>query len=241
MSWAAHDLEPYALQRHLGDRVAILPLLLGSYAPDALTKQFVYGVDVLGVKVHAHDPAQLHRGWPGFGFTHSLTFGVVLASLIFAVSRSRTWTLSFLIGQWAHVLTDTGDSVGCMLFFPFTTYHVSLGAWAYAAELGRLDDAAAYFSGPGGIVWEGFWVAVCLLSWRVVRRDYFHAVVVPNDGTWRLALRHMPETVVLILFRASFFWGFTRWAGWILWAHFVRDYPIDISWGGPAWAVSGGP
>ena len=35
MSWAAHDLEPYAIQNHGGSRlkIAFVPLLLGSYAP----------------------------------------------------------------------------------------------------------------------------------------------------------------------------------------------------------------
>ncbi len=33
MSWAAHDLEPYSIQRHLGIKVAFIPLLIGSYSP----------------------------------------------------------------------------------------------------------------------------------------------------------------------------------------------------------------
>jgi hypothetical protein len=33
MSWAAHDLEPYVIQRHFGRNVAFVPLLIGSYAP----------------------------------------------------------------------------------------------------------------------------------------------------------------------------------------------------------------
>ena len=28
MSWAAHDLEPYAIQKHLGLKVAFVPLLM---------------------------------------------------------------------------------------------------------------------------------------------------------------------------------------------------------------------
>jgi membrane-bound metal-dependent hydrolase YbcI (DUF457 family) len=35
--------------------------------------------------------------------------------------RSKIWALAFLLGEFAHVLADTGDSVGVMLFFPFTT------------------------------------------------------------------------------------------------------------------------
>ncbi|CAN5727002.1 hypothetical protein BH23CHL2_BH23CHL2_16340 [soil metagenome] len=44
MSWAAHDLEPSAFQKHFGKRIAFIPLLIGSYAPDMLTKWVVYGV-----------------------------------------------------------------------------------------------------------------------------------------------------------------------------------------------------
>src|SRR5918995_1612125 len=102
MSWAAHDLEPYAIQRHLGGKVAIVPLLIGSYSPDAATKWFVYGISAFGVDVGADDPAEFHRGWPGVGFMHSLPFGVVVALLILFVFKSRIWALSFLIGQWAH-------------------------------------------------------------------------------------------------------------------------------------------
>ena len=72
MSWVAHDVEPYVIQKHLGRRIAFVPLLLGSYAPDLATKWFVYGVGVFGVSFKADDPAQFHRGYPGVGFTHSL-------------------------------------------------------------------------------------------------------------------------------------------------------------------------
>src|SRR2546422_3327006 len=43
MSWAAHDLEPYAIQRHMRLKVAFVPLLIGSYSPDMMSKWFVYG------------------------------------------------------------------------------------------------------------------------------------------------------------------------------------------------------
>ncbi len=67
MSWSAHDFETYAIQRHLGVRVSLLPLLVGTYAPDALTKWFVYGIEIGGIRLAAGDPAQFHRGWPGAG------------------------------------------------------------------------------------------------------------------------------------------------------------------------------
>jgi hypothetical protein len=48
------------MQRHFGKRVAITPLILGSYAPDLATKWFVYGITVFGVKLKADNPAQFH-------------------------------------------------------------------------------------------------------------------------------------------------------------------------------------
>src|SRR5262249_46139856 len=82
VSWAAHDLEPYAIQRHVRLRIAFVPLLLGSYSPDMMSKWFVYGIHVGHVKLKAHNAAQFHRGWPGLGFTHSLIYGVAVC-LIF--------------------------------------------------------------------------------------------------------------------------------------------------------------
>jgi len=114
MSWAAHDLEPYAFQRHFGKRIAFIPVLVGSYGPDMLTKWLVYGVGFAGISLKASNTQQFHRGWPGVGFTHSLAFGLVVALIIFAISRNKVYVYSFLIGHWAHALSDIGDSLGMM-------------------------------------------------------------------------------------------------------------------------------
>jgi len=235
MSWAAHDLEPYVIQRHLGRRVAIIPLLIGSYAPDLSTKWFVYGINLFGLELKADNPAQFHRGWPGAGFTHSLAFGVVIALLILVLTRRRIWAFSFLIGQWSHALTDTGDTVGTMLFFPITTKHFSLGAWAYAGQTGRFNDAGAYFSGLG-FVWDGVWVVAATMGWRVLTRSYFEETVLPGDPIWGWAQAALPMVAVLALYRASYFYGVTRWIAWIIWAHVANSFAFDISWGGPNWA-----
>ena len=240
MSWAAHDLEPYAIQRHLGGRVAIVPLLIGSYAPDLGTKWFVYGIKLFGVEIKADDPAQFHRGWPGVGFTHSLFFGLAVAAVILLLFRSRVWALSFLIGQWLHSITDVGDTLGTMLFFPFTTHHFAAGAWAYAGQAGRFTDAGAYFSGLG-FAFEGFWVVYGLLSWRVLTSTYFHGTIVPADPFWRWAGRLLPEAALLALYRASFFYGTSRWIAWLIWAHVVHHYKFDLSWGGPHWVQAARP
>lgn len=235
MSWAAHDLEPYAIQRHLGGKVAIVPLLIGSYSPDMFSKWFVYGIDVLGLELKADNPVQFHRGWPGVGFTHSLAFGLVVAAAILLLARSRVWAFSFLLGHWAHAFTDVGDTIGTMLAFPFSTETFGIGAWAYAGQTDRLTDAGAYFSGLG-FVWDGVWVVYGLLCWRILTREYFREVIVKADPRfWGLAGRWFPETALLALYRASFFYGSARWVAWLIWAHLIHNYPFDLSWGGPDW------
>ena len=182
MSWAAHDLEPYAFQRHLKLKVAFVPLLIGSYSPDMMTKWFVYGIHIGPWDLKATDPAKFHRGWPGFGFTHSLLYGLVIGLIIWKVFGSKLWGLSFVVGQFAHALTDTGDTVGTMLLFPWT-FHVHLNAWAYAGQTGRMTDAAAYFSGLGGM-WDAVWIVYGLFAWRVITGEYSDASRRTRAGPW---------------------------------------------------------
>jgi hypothetical protein len=234
MSWAAHDLEPYVIQKHAGVRLAFVPLLIGSYAPDLASKWFVYGITLFGAELKADDPAQFHRGWPGVGFTHSLLFGVAVALLLYALTRSKIWAISFLVGHWAHALTDVGDTVGTMLLFPFTSHLFSVGAWAYAGQTGRFTDAAAYFSGFG-FVWDGIFLVWALLGWRVLTRRYFRQTIARADWFWGRLGRFLSEDAMLALYRAAFFYGACRWTAWLIWAHVVNDYEFDLTWGGPHW------
>jgi hypothetical protein len=104
-------------------------VLIGCLAPDMLTKLPVYGIHLGPIDLDAAtEPWAYHRGWPGVGPTHSLLFGVLVGLLVLWTTRNRGWALGLMIGQWAHALTDTGDSVGTMLFFPFTTQHGDCGS-----------------------------------------------------------------------------------------------------------------
>jgi LexA-binding, inner membrane-associated putative hydrolase len=240
MSWAAHDLEPYAVQRHVGIKLAFVPLLIGSYAPDLMTKWFVYGVHIFGHRLKADNPVQFHRGWPGMGFTHSLLWGVVIGLIIWKVFDSKLWAISFLVGQWAHAITDTGDTVGTMLLFPWT-HHFSLGAWAYAGQTGRLTDAAAYFSGLGSM-WDLVFVVYGIYSWRVLTGAYFDRYIFAADQRfWTWLQRFIGRDGLIALYRAAFFYGSCRWVAWTLWAHVVHHYPYDLSWGGPHWIQAATP
>ena len=238
MSWVAHDLEPYLLQRKLGKSavaVSFAALVLGSWGPDIATKWFVHGLTLGGLHLKASNPAQFHRGWPGVDFTHSLTFGVAVGGLVYLLTRSKPWAIGLMAGLWLHTLSDLGDTVGVMLFFPFTTHIYSLGAWANADAGSRISDAAEYYSGPG-FVWDAIWVALALASWQILRRSYFRKRIAPRDGFWAWAGRRLPEDALLVLYRGAIFFGICRFATWMLWAHVLHHYPFDPAWGGPHWA-----
>lgn len=227
MSWAAHEFENYFIQKHVGVKASFLGIVLGTQSPDLFTKSFVYAAD---------DAAFFHRGWPGVGFTHSLFFGVVFATIILAVTRSRGWALGVLIGQWAHVLTDVADSAGVMVFFPFSTEPVTINMWKHAAAEGRYGDAAAYYSSLGA-VWDLFWLVMALVfAWRTLRGSYFREVIVAADP-WAWGWLHrtfrLPESALLLIYRGLMFYGIGRLVAWFLYARFDVRTPFDPSWGGP--------
>ena len=227
MSWAAHEFENYFLQKKVGLRASFLGIVLGTFAPDLFTKALVY---------RASNPAHFHRGWPGVGFTHAFIFGVAMAVLVLAVTRSRAWALGILIGQWAHVLTDVADTAGVMPFFPFSTEPVTISMWKHAASQGRYGDAAAYYSSLGG-VWDLFWLIVVLLFARsTLRRDYFRQVVVradPRAWSWLHRTLRLPEAGLLLIYRGFIFYGLGRMTVWFLYARFGARTPFQAIWGGP--------
>lgn len=246
MSWATHDVEPYVIRRHverlerkLGFHISFMAILLGSWLPDMVTKWLVYGINVGGYDIQAHDPAQFHRSWPGVGPTHSLMYGVVFAGVFYLAfhrkSWAKVWAVGLMFGIWAHVLSDTLDSNGVMLFFPFWTGHVHFDVWAYAGETGRYTDGAAYFSSLG-FVWDGFWIGMVLLNWRVLQTEYFR-LRVAVDPFWGFLNRRLrlPEEALVVLYRGAFFFGVARWSAWLIWVHVTHSHPFDLSLGGPSW------
>lgn len=242
MSWAAHDLEPYLIRAKLGAAISVPFCLLGSYSPDLLTKWAVYGLDFSGNAKIVSDPVQLHRGWPGVGFTHSLLFCFVVAGIILFLSKKRIWAVSFLIGAIAHVLSDTLDSVGVMLLWPLTDWHLHFDVWQYVGQAGRRADAIAYYTSLGG-AWDLFWAGWLALRWRVLTTDYFEREISPKDPLWPWLRRKVGDTVSLTLYRASAFFGFVSIAAWMIWSLFVNDFESSLDWtlGGPSWAPRQGP
>ena len=245
MSWAAHELESVLLHKHLkvAWRISYMAILIGALLPD-FTKLPVYGLNIAGHELlKADNVVQYHRGWPGMGPTHSLMFGVLVAVVVYLLTRSAPWAIGLMLGQWTHALTDTADTAGCMLFFPFTTQQYSIGMYEYSSQMGRYGDAASYFSGLGG-VWDFFWLMVLLLvARRALGERYFREHVEPTDEFWPWLRRrfHAPDLMLRAIFRAYVFYGACRIFGWFLWARFVNpnrgEQYLDWSWGGPGWVT----
>jgi membrane-bound metal-dependent hydrolase YbcI (DUF457 family) len=241
MSWAAHELESYVIRKHIKTKVSYLAILLGCLLPDLFTKLPVYGLHIGNVTyIKASFPAKYHRGWPGVGFTHSLLLPTVFALLILVFKRNRAWALGLFVGIWSHVLTDCFDSVGTMLFFPFTTQHYSTGMWAYASQAGRYGDAAAYYSSLGG-VWDFLWLLIVLQGREVLTRKYFFEKIVPEDPAWAWLKRkfRMSDRAMLVTYRAFFFYGGSRIFAWFIWARLLNPLrgtqKLDLTWKGPHW------
>ncbi|MBI2168062.1 MAG: metal-dependent hydrolase [Actinobacteria bacterium] len=239
MSWAAHELENYFIVKHTKTRVSFLAVALGAFAPDLITKGFVYGFSVGPLKIAPPDnPVQFHRGWPGVGFTHSLMFGVVVAILVLAITRNRSWALGLLIGHAAHVLTDINDTAGTMLFFPFSLENVTTNMWKHAAYAGRYGDAAAYYGSLGG-VWDAFWLVMVVgFARNTLKRDYFRNVIVPADPkvwSWLNRRLGITERGLLALYRGLLFYGACRIVSWSLYTHLVVKADWDPVWAGPGY------
>ena len=92
---------------------------------------------------------------------------------------------------------------------------------------------------PTSAVWEPsgtqVWIVYGLFSWRVLTRAYFERHIYTADRLWTVANRVVSVGALLVVYRAAFFYGTSRWIAWTLWAHVVHHYPYDLSWGGPHW------
>lgn len=244
MSWAAHELESYVIQKHVKAKVSYLAILLGCLLPDLFTKLPVYGLHIGNMTfIKASFPAKYHRGWPGVGFTHSLLFATLLPVGVLLFKRNRAWFIGMMLGIWSHVLTDCFDSVGTMLFFPFTQQHYSTGMWAYASQAGRYGDAAAYYSSFGGL-WDFMWLCIAISGRQVLSKGYFFGKVVADDPAWAWlkAKFRMSDRAMLATYRAFFFYGGCRIFAWFIWARLFNPLrgkqKLDWSWRGPHWVDS---
>ncbi len=241
MSWAAHELETVFFQKHLGQRISYLGVVLGVFLPDlVLNKLPAYGFDLGTIHLHVENGARWHRGWPGLGFTHSLMAALIFAIIFYLITkRNKAWFFGVFIGAASHCITDICDTAGTMLFWPFYNDNIFIGIWKYGFLEGKHGDAIAYY-GSLGFVMDFAWLSiVAIFAWRVLSNEFFYNVVWPADPAWdwfkyRL---HIPDRVLLALYRSFFFYGACRTISWTIWVHAVVGHPWDLSWGGPYWVA----
>lgn len=240
MSWAAHQFEYYAVQAHLPRKwrgqISFLAVVARDQSCDLVGKVWTYGFTIGGHHYGPTQPSQWHRGFPGLGFSHSIAWALLVGVAVFVFSRSRAWAVGIALGISLHVLTDTFDSVGTMLAFPFSTRTFSFGGWAYAATpSGKYTDAGAYYSSLG-LAMDVFWLVVVLLSWRVLTRAYWRENIVTADPrVWAWLGRRLPERALVTLYQSWFIYGVTRLIAWTGWSHVLTDFSWDLRWGGPSW------
>ena len=208
------------LPRRMRGGVSFWAVAAGDFLPDFLSKFWVYGITIGERHYGASVPHQWHRGWPGMGVTHTVTFGLVVAAFVWLWRRNRAVTVGVALGCVVHVVADLGDTAGVMLLFPFSTASFTLALWAYGATSAagstwtpRRTTAASAWSPTS----SGCSGSSC--SWRALTRDHWLAEVVPAEpGLWR-RLGTMPERALLALYRGLFFFGLCRMIAWTLWAH----------------------
>jgi membrane-bound metal-dependent hydrolase YbcI (DUF457 family) len=237
VSWAAHQFEGIALQREVGGRfrISYLGIVAGDQIPDFIAKFWTYGFTINGHHYGASNPARWQRGWPGVGWGHSVILGLILAALVYWRTGNKSFALGMILGLTAHALTDTFDSVGTMVFFPWV-HRFHWNAWRYAAQAGRYRDAGAYYSSLGFVMDAVWLVVVALFCRKMLQREYWRSVVVPADPqTWGWLSRRFPEEALVVFYRVFLFYGLGRFLGWTLWSHVTHHFPWDLHWGGPAW------
>ena len=173
MCWFSHDLEPYAF-KVFSRRIMLAWILFGSVSPDIFTKFFIESRWI---------PTYQHRH-VGIGITHTPFFGVAVSALLYLLLRrriseeyARSAALSFLLGQWSHVVLDTLDSVGLMALFPLSTRLFSAGLWSYAAQLGHWGDLYVFYHSPAILIETTAFVAVWYEAWRLLTPRYFQRLL----------------------------------------------------------------
>ena len=152
MSWLAHVTEQFVFKRHI-PRLDLRWLLVGGMAPDGLgmLKVLIY-THVLDYNQHRGvDPANPDVYVPmQFGVMHTIFFGICLTILVYLYYlRKNEWvrnelaivcSVSVLVGEVSHIISDSFDSLGCMWLWPFISETYPIGLWEYRAQYGLYND-----------------------------------------------------------------------------------------------------
>ena len=144
MSVTAHLTEQFILKKHF-PKLNFKWLLLGAYFPDG------WGLD----RIFMMFDVRTHRDIC-FGWTHSLTLPVLLALPVYFIF-GRWAFVSFVFSMLLHVATDTFDSLGVMLFWPFDSTKYSLDFFPWY-DKGTLTDLYGYYTAAAPLLFESFFL-----------------------------------------------------------------------------------
>lgn len=141
MCWLAHITEQLIFKKHAA-KLDLRWLLVGGTVPD------IFGLLKVAIYAGLIDYQQ-HRGGQ-LGTFHTPFFGLLMASLIYLfyfrnshwkpTVRAKLAAISLLVGQWSHIVSDSFDSKGCMLLYPFSKVRYPIGFWEYRADRGLVND-----------------------------------------------------------------------------------------------------
>ncbi|MFA7681610.1 MAG: metal-dependent hydrolase [Candidatus Peribacteraceae bacterium] len=149
MSVTAHFTEQFLLKKSY-PWLNFRWLLIGAYAPD--------GWGMSKVLMTLTGNRDIHR-MILFGWSHSLMGMLVIATPVFLYNKRAS--ISFLVSGWLHVLTDTLDSIGTKLFFPFSNKLISLNIWPWT-DVHLLHDLYRYYIHPIALGCELFFLAAAI-------------------------------------------------------------------------------
>ncbi|MCK4758064.1 MAG: metal-dependent hydrolase [Thermoplasmata archaeon] len=224
MCWFAHDLEPFALKALFKRKLSLIWLLFGSLSPDLFTKTFIQ-FGLIPVYQHRH---------VGIGITHTFFFGLLVGYILYLIFNKHSThkyakivLISFVIGQWSHVVFDMFDTSGCMIFFPFNIELYSFGFWQYGAQLHFWGDLYVFFH-SAAIIIESIWLVYAWShGWQMMTNKYFVKEILIHEklawitdkfGEWTGKARYVARVLY-----SFYFVGGLRLPIWMLyvWVFYV--------------------
>ncbi len=174
MSVTAHYTEQYIIIKHF-PYLNFRWLIIGSAFPDAL---FFDRVLMLTIDL------EMHRDYL-FGWFHSLSLPFGVAIGIFFIFGKRSG-ISFLIGSWLHVLTDTLDVLGVKLFWPVIDRKFAIGIFPWT-DGSILYDLRIFYTTFWSALFEIFFMVWAVIIMRKFHgKTFLHKLLWPwTSSSWR--------------------------------------------------------
>jgi len=136
---------------------------------------------------------------PPIGIGHTFPVPGVIAIAIWLL-KGKTEAISFYVGAVSHVISDTLDSVGCMLLYPFSTKLFPAGLWVYTVQEGLWNDLVSFYTQPWGLGIElffGIWASVIIIKDKRMREEAKKELI-PEKIRKKMEVRKLKAKVVIV-------------------------------------------